>query len=103
QEVVVLLAVLLEIKAQIKQRFAQDAFRAEQKGDEQPAQASVAVEERMNGFKLNVRQRGLDQERGFDRVVVQEFFQRTKTFEDVVRSGRNEQGIAGPGAANPVL
>jgi hypothetical protein len=55
QQVVVLLPVLLEVEAEIKHRFAQRAFRAEQKGDEQPAQASIAVEKRMNGFKLDVR------------------------------------------------
>lgn len=103
QEVVVLLAVLLEVEAEIKQRLAQHAFRAEQKGDEQPAQASVAVEKRMDGFKMDVRQRGFDQERGFDGVVVQEFFQRAETFQHLIGRRRNEQGVAGARAAHPIL
>ena len=57
----------------------------------------------MDGFKLDVRQRGFDQERGLDRVVVQKFFQRTKTFQHLVGRGRNEEGIAGTRAAHPIL
>jgi hypothetical protein len=57
----------------------------------------------MDGFKLDVRQRGFDQERGFDRVVVQEFFQSAETFQDLIGRRRNEQGVAGARAAHPIL
>jgi hypothetical protein len=57
----------------------------------------------MDGFKLDVRQRGLDQERGFDRIVVQKFLQSAEAFEHLVRRRRNEQGVAGARATHPIL
>ena len=57
----------------------------------------------MDGFKLDVGQGGFDQQRGFDLVVVQEFLQRAKTFQHLVRWRWNVQGIAGACAAYPVL
>jgi hypothetical protein len=48
------------------------------------AQPFVAVK-RMDGLKLDVRQRRLDQQRRFDRIVVQKFFQSAETFAQLIR------------------
>ena len=48
QQVIVLLAMLLEIEAEIQQRLVQRALGTKEERDEQSAKASVAVEKRMD-------------------------------------------------------
>ena len=56
QQVVIGGPVLLEIEAQVEDWFAQHACGAQQKCDERPPQAAVAVEERVNRLELDVNQ-----------------------------------------------
>jgi hypothetical protein len=55
QQVVVPVAVLLEEEAQVEQRLGQDALGAEEKRDEEPAHAPVAIQEGVDGLELDVR------------------------------------------------
>lgn len=54
---------LLEVEAEIKQRLSQHAFVVQDQGDQQSADAPVAIEKRMDGLELHVRQGGFG-ERG---------------------------------------
>jgi hypothetical protein len=47
---------LLQVEAQVEERLAQDPAVTEQQGDQEPAHPSVAVEERVDGLELDVRQ-----------------------------------------------
>jgi hypothetical protein len=54
--IIIVLPVHLEIKAEIQNRLTECAFRAEQERDEQSPQAAIAVQKRMDGFELNLRE-----------------------------------------------
>ncbi len=45
----------------VEQRLSKHACRAKREGDQKPAEAAIAVQERMNGFKLDMDQAGLEQ------------------------------------------
>ena len=94
---------LLEVKAQVEERFTKHSVFAEEEGDHEPAKTSVAVEERMDGFKLHMCQRGLQQHGGLFRFVVQEEFKAPHAFHDLFRRRWHEDGVAWPSAADPVL
>src|SRR5208337_2657071 len=90
--------------AQIKERALEDTPLAEQKCNEQPAHTPIAVEERMNGFKLCVRQPAVDQHRQRGRVV-KEVFKIIERLMHLVDWRRHEGGSL-QGAVlrtNPVL
>jgi hypothetical protein len=59
QQVVVHTTMLFEIQAEVEQWLAQGPSSTEQEGDQEPSQASVAIEERVNRFELNVSKAGL--------------------------------------------
>ena len=74
QPVVIFGAVHFEKVAQVEQRSAEDAALAEQKSDEQPADATVAIEKRVDGFKLRVDEAEVHER--WQRIgVVQKLFQ----------------------------
>src|SRR5215217_253602 len=54
EEPVILVAVLLEIQAQVHQGLLQDAGLVQQQRYQQPADTSVPVKEWMNGLELDV-------------------------------------------------
>ena len=81
---------LFEVQAQVQQWLRQHIVGAEEQGDQQPADAPVAIQERMDCLELHVRQRGLDQQRRLHRVVVQEFFELAHAFHDPIRWRRDE-------------
>ncbi len=54
QHVVVLLAMVLEVQAQEEDRVLEDPIGAEHKGDEEPADAPIAIEKGMDGLELHV-------------------------------------------------
>ena len=76
QQFVVRLAMGLEEEAEIKQGLARHLALAEQQGDQEATEAAVAFEERVNGFKLHMRQGRLEKERRGLRLVMEEQFQR---------------------------
>src|SRR5262245_31107908 len=57
----------------------------------------------MNGFKLDVRKGGLDEERSLDSLVMEKLFQCTHAVQHVVRWRRHEYGITRASAADPIL
>ena len=57
EKVVVRGAVRLEVEAEVKQRLAQHALCNQDQRHEQATQTTVAVEERVNRFELDVSQR----------------------------------------------
>ena len=71
-------------------------------GDEEPSHAPVAIQKRVDGFELHVRERRLDERpRGVRRVQVA--LQRAHAGFDFLRRRGHELGVARPGAAEPVL
>src|SRR5690606_27196199 len=100
---VVLLAVLLEVEAEVEQRIAQHAVVAEQKRDQEPADAAVAVEERMDRLELHVGEAGPDEVRQAVAPIVEEALERSHRVRDRGVRRRHEHGITRPGAADPVL
>src|SRR5260370_17693719 len=54
---------LLEIRAQVEQRFRQNVAFAKQQRNQEPADSAVAIAKRVDGFKLVMQQREINQER----------------------------------------
>src|SRR5690606_28212049 len=88
QQVVILAAMRLEVEAEIEDRLLQDALRAEQEGDQQAAEASVSVEERMDSLELDMDEPGLDEGRHLRRVGMDERLQVRHEVEDVLGGRR---------------
>ena len=103
QQVVVMVAMCFEKKTQIQQRLPQRFFLAKQQCDQQPAKPAVAVEKRMDRFKLHVNQPQLNQQRQRFAFVVQELLKRIETLHQSIRWRRNERRISRSRAADPVL
>jgi len=81
QEIVIPLAMPLEIMRQVEGRLAQDALFAQQEHDEQAPHAPVAVEEGVNGLELRMGEPDLEQKRQAV-IGVQEPFERGKRIGD---------------------
>ena len=104
QSVIILLAVLLQVVAEVKQRPGKDAAPAQVKGDQQAADAAVAVQKGMDGLELGVDQGDLDQ--GRQAVPgVDEFFQVRDQCLDISGGRRHEDrfGQRCAGSADPIL
>ena len=67
---------LLEIEAEVEKRLREHAAVVEQQGDQQPADATVSVQERMDGLELHMGQRSLHQGRVRGALVVNESLER---------------------------
>ena len=103
QEPVVVVAPGFQEQAEIEDRLAQHPRLAEDQRDEQPTQAPIAVEKRVDRLELDVGQARPD-ERGQRRILaVQEALERIEAFVQSIGRRRHEQGVAGPGSADPVL
>src|SRR6185437_12477622 len=72
QQFVVCLPVLLEVQAQVEQWLAQQSVVGELQRDEQAADASVAIEKRVNRLELHVRERRLGKRWRYLWAIVQE-------------------------------
>src|SRR2546428_6913950 len=77
---------------------------AKKKRDQQPADAAVAIEERMNRLELSVCEAYFDQQRQVI-AFVQERFEVAESFRYFVRRWRNERGVRQrrPSRPNPIL
>ena len=93
----------LEVEAEIEDRFFQNTLRAEQKGDQEPAEPAVAVEEGMDGLELDMDEARLDQGRNLRRVGMDEFLQVGHEVGNLAGRRRHEHRVAGAAAADPVL
>ncbi len=71
--------------------------------DQQPAHSSVAVQERVDRFKLDVHQSGLDERRIGVTLVMQELFQRRHAIGHPVGRRGDEMGVSRARPADPVL
>jgi hypothetical protein len=100
---VVLVAVLLEMEAEVQQRLRDDLLGTENEGDEQSSDPSISIEEGMNGLELRVSKSRLDERRRPHRIVVQEELERSKSGNHLVRRRRDEASVARPGPPDPVL
>ena len=76
---------------------------AQHEGDQQSSQPTVAVEKRVDGFELNMRQPGLDENGKSVVRGVDEPLQVGHAFLDVVGRRRHEGRVAGTRTADPVL
>ena len=84
QEVVIFLAMVLEIEAEIEHGLFQYPFDTEHEGNQQPSQAAVAIQKWVNGLELNVRERRLDQDRQLDRPIVEKILERAQCLPNFV-------------------
>ena len=102
--VVVRLPMLLEVVRQVEHGLVQHAALGQQERDQQPADAPVAVEKRVNGLELHVRERDLDQRRQAV-LSVQESLQVTQHAGHHVVRRRHEgrRGERASAGADPVL
>src|SRR5690606_15029864 len=66
------LAARLEVEAEVQQRIAQHAIVAEQERGQEPADAAVAIEERMDRLELHVGEAGPDEVRQAVAPIVEE-------------------------------
>ena len=94
-----------EVKAQGQGGIAQVVVARQDEHYEQPADAPVAVEKGVDGFKLQVGQAGAQEGRQAvgGRVGVHKKRQGPHTGRDITGERRHKFGIAGVGAADPVL
>lgn len=79
KQIVVVLPVLFEKCTEIKQRQGQEVSVHQQKSDRQPADATIAIQEGMNGLKLVVNESQTDK-RGISVLDVQIFFEGIQGF-----------------------
>lgn len=98
--IIIFLTIPLEIIRQIQHRLEQHVLFTQQKRDEQPADASIAVQKRVDGLELGVDQADLDQQ-GQRRPVMEEPFQVAEGIEDFMGRGRNESGFGQGATARP--
>ncbi|MNV53470.1 hypothetical protein D3C71_1456220 [compost metagenome] len=75
----------------------------QQCGNQQAANAAIAVKKRVNGFKLRVHQRNLDQRRQGAVGLVNELLHIAQQRCHTLGRRRHKHGIARLGATNPVL
>ena len=103
QERVIVVAPGFHEQAEIENWLPQHPGLTQDQRDEQSAQAPIAVEKGTDRLGLDVGQARSD-EWGWRRILgVQEALQRIKAFVQPVRRRRQEQRVAGPGSADPVL
>src|SRR5205085_6434799 len=72
QALVVRAPVRLEVEAEVQQRLAHHLALAQKKRDQQPAEAAVAVEERVDRLELHVREARHYEHRDLGRFRVEE-------------------------------
>ena len=103
EEFVIRGAVFLQVEREVEERLGEQPAVVEQERDEEAAETAIAIEEGVDGLELDVGERGLQQEGQAAGVVMQELFQRAHARLNLLGRGRDEVGIAGAGAADPVL
>lgn len=103
EELIVSFPVLLEMEGEVEKWLAKDSLGTEDEGDEEAAEATVSIEEGVDGLKLDVGEGGFEQWAGVDGIVVDEFFEGAHGFKGEIRWGGDESRVAGAGAADPVL
>src|SRR5690606_6021414 len=92
-----------EIEAEVKDRLLEDALGAEKKSYQEPPQSPIAIEEWVNGFKLDVDQSRFDEGRDLDRLGMDERLKIGHQVQDVFGGRRHEERISGAGPSDPVL
>ena len=103
EQLVVGAPIVFEVQAEVQKRFPEEPGVAQHESDQEAAQATVAVEEGVNGLELNMRQASLDENGKTVVGGMDEPFQVGHALLDVVGWRRNEGRIAGTRAADPVL
>ena len=103
EQVVIHRAVRFEVEGKIEQRLCKQTTVVQEQGDEEAAEAAIAIEKRMNGLELHMGERGFDQHGQAGGFVVEEGFERGHAGLDLWRRGRNEAGVTRAGASDPIL
>jgi hypothetical protein len=105
EAVVILDPVALEEHRQVQQRARQGLLLAQDERDQQASDAAIAIEKRVDGFKLGMGQAAANQQRHGGFAFVQEFFERAQGVHQLVRRWRYERRVGQCAAcrANPVL
>jgi len=103
EKVVIDWAVLFEEEAEVEEWLTEQTAVVEEEGDEQAAEAAVAVEEGVDGLELDVSERGFEEDGRAAGVFMKVGFESGHAGFQHVRGWRDETGVAGAGAADPVL
>lgn len=103
EQFVVQRAMFLEEQARVEHRLAQHTVGDQLQHDQQAPEAAVAVEKRVNGLELHMRQRRLDERRRGLRLVVEEALERREAVLQRIGRRRHECRVAGPRTAYPHL
>src|SRR5436190_204192 len=93
----------LEEQAQIQNGLAQRACDAQQERSQEAAKATIAVQEWVNGFELDMHESGFDQKRKVWMIRVQEFLERVEALHQTIRGRRHERSVPRPCATDPIL
>jgi hypothetical protein len=91
QQVVVLIAVLLEVDGKVEQRLRQHLTVDQDERDQQPAEPAIPVEKRVDHFELVVSECQVDEERQLP--VVEELFEVVERRAHRVDRGRHERRV----------
>ena len=99
---VVLLLLTLEGQADVEQGLLQQIPMLDEQRDQEPADAAVAIEERMDRLELRMGETNPNQGRQ-TAIVMQPPLQRREGVGDGFGRRWDKAGVAGPAAADPVL
>src|SRR5262245_62639149 len=103
EQAIVLAPVLLEVETQVEEWLAQHSGMTEKKRDEQAADPSVSVEERMDGLELDVGEAGAQQHGQPVLLRMQESLESAHAVGNHRVGWRHEGGVARTAPADPVL
>ncbi|MCY1525464.1 hypothetical protein D9M68_604430 [compost metagenome] len=103
KEAVVLLPVRFQVKTEVQQWFLENLLFNQEQGNQQPAEATIAIQKRVDRFELHVQKSGLDKRWDLAGVVLEEALEIAEARLHFADRGRHIMGIPRPGPAEPVL
>ncbi|MGY4257918.1 hypothetical protein ACVI1L_004986 [Bradyrhizobium sp. USDA 4516] len=103
KQLVIAFSMSFEIEAEIEHRLFEGTRFTKKECDEQAAETAVAVQEWVNGFKLNVRQSGFNEKRNALMLRMKEALQLIKSLHDEMWGRGHKRCVAGSRSTDPVL
>src|SRR5436190_17794211 len=103
QQRVVVVSALLQVEAQVKQGLVENSFALKDQRDEQPTDAPVPIEKRMDGLELYMGERRLQQRGSALGLVMQPRLECAHAFLHIGGGRWDVSRVAGPCPTQPVL
>ncbi len=103
QQTIVFRPMGFEVKTQVEKGLAQYTLHTQKERNKQAPDPAVAIQKRVNRFKLNMQEGGLDQRRQVRSVLMHETLEGVEHACKLAHWRRYIQGVAGTRAADPVL